>query len=295
MIQNAEHLASHGTLLPDDASAADVMVWVARARECAVQRCELLRSECEAVDDNHRSELFKAFALPAQDLSEPGQLATLVGGAMRLLKPTITPRPEIWWWRNINAAIRSAPRCRKGAACPDCEERRPCPLDVAHEYVALSLLSDNAGHQTDKRINGLIMKTSSTDSYLGKWSENYPVVAGHVAYLCIKRSELAGEHGRAETYSGNARRLDLHLVEPHLTIRHAQTLLGQQHVNEAEAMIKGALIPGSTNPSQEMLRAALIRIASFRAQDEHRKRGEPDPQYVLLRRPADRVRTRRFS
>lgn len=285
------HQVRHQVPLDSDPDAQAVADWLDRAVECAELRCPLLAAECEAAQALN-SRLFKPLRLRTAGLREPGQVATLVGGLMRLLSPQCHPRVEVLWWRNDGQAIQGAPRCAGDTSCPDCRKGQPCPLDVAHEYAAQSAMCTEAGEVTQNRIEELIMKPN--DGYMRNWAKSVPELAGHAAWLSIQAQVQANDHHRAGRYLELAKGFGLHKVEPQLALRVAQQFLGQGKVDDAEALLEQVLKTGSTNPSNLAVKQALSKVAVHRARQAVTA-AVPVSTNRRRARPADRVRTSPFE
>jgi len=267
-----------------------VTEWLARGRECAQLRCPYLTEEAEAIDPKHRNALFTGLLANIDTLTQPGQLATLVGTTMRMLSASMNPRQEIRWWSRIQPHIQAAARCNFAEQCPDCRDGKPCPLDVAHEYAAESLLRDKTGRITDTQIDKFL--ASSDRSLMLRLSGSHPRLGGHATETVIRHLQLTGDQVRAELALGYARaqRLDQH--DPRLAVRVAYTLVGRHQHDEALAVLTQVERPESTNPADIAVFAAKARIQADQAAHaakteahEAAKRRTPTKA-----RPASRVR-----
>lgn len=257
------HLARHTVPLTSHPTTADIADWLDRASECVALTCPLLASEAEAARP-HVNALFKPLHKNLASTTEPGQVATLVGGLMRLMAPGAWPRLEVWWWRNASPVIAAAARCESGKRCPDCRAGCPCPLDVAIEWVGQSVLRDDQGLVTTERIDDRIMKASS--GYVGRW-KGVDDLTARLTVLCIEEATRAGEHGRAARYQQRAVALGLHERDQRLALRVAQDYAGQQNLVAARDLLTLVSRPGSTSHDQAAVVLALGRIDAHEARD----------------------------
>lgn len=288
------HLERHSTVLDSAPDSVTIDEWVDRALECARLRCPHLISECEAAQQ-HGSVLLKKLWGAQPDLTEPGQYATLVGGMMRMLTSTCKPRQEARWWGYVRSYVTEAPRCTSSSACPDCRVGEPCPLDVAHEYVAASLMCSDDGLVTKERIDNYLFKERS--GYIGRWADSIPEVAAHVTHLAVLFETSQGNQPRADSLVAAGTRYGFEKVEPMLALQVAFTSLGQGRDSDAEELLASLLKPGNTNPNQVALSQALARVQARRVKLEKdaEEAAKRDPGRERAYRPTDRVRLGRFT
>jgi DNA polymerase-3 subunit epsilon len=287
-----EHLELHQHVLDSNPNEIALAEWLHRAGECAELRCPLLAEECLAARE-HSSLLFKKLHALLKLQTEPGQAGTLVGGLMRLMGPTCHPRAEVWWWRNAKDLIRNAARCRAELSCPDCRDGDPCPLDVAHEYVAMSLLQTDEGELSQNRVEELIMRRNKS-SFLNRWSMSVPDLAGHVAFLCLQDAVTQNQMNVAERYLDWSVKLGLEKYEPQLALRSAQRHIGHGRLATAERVLQKVLVKADTNPSQVAVRLALMKIAVYKAEQAEEPKSK-DPKYARTRRPDGRTAVNPYS
>ena len=282
------HLMRHKDA-PTKGSIA-VTEWLARGRECAQLLCPYLTEEAEAINPKHRNAFFNGLFADIDTLTEPGQLATLIGTTMRMLSASMNPRQEINWWRRIQPHIHKVPRCNFAEQCPDCRDGKPCPIDVAHEYAAESLLRDKTGQITDAQINKFL--SASDRSLMLRLSGSNPRLGGHAAETVIRHLQLTGDHVRAELALGYAHAQRLNRHDPRLAVRVAYTLVGRNQHDEAIGVLTQVERPESTNPADIAVFAAKARIQADQAAHNARTQAHEATRRrtPTKARPASRVR-----
>ncbi len=255
------HLARHtGALLdPRHVTPGELDDWLDRAQECARMLCPLLQEECAAFDLSNPV-LFTQLDAMLPALTEPGQRATLLGVLMRALTPQ--QRREVQWWRGVRDLIQNAPRCEPKHACPDCRSGQPCPLDVAHEYAAGSLLVTPAGEISDDRLSALCGRNGDIEA----WADTAPELAGHVAWLTMRQYVRSRQPQRASAVLALAETLRLQRYEPWLAIRVAEQLTGRGHLEDALDLLASVTTPVTTNPAQVAAASALARLRTYAAE-----------------------------
>jgi DNA polymerase III epsilon subunit-like protein len=283
---DADHLALHTEQPPPTGKvqAPWIDAWLARAEECATLLCPLLLEETQAIHLD-TGLLFGPLHRNIAALTQPGQLATLIGATMRALRPDQNPRQEITWWRKHEKAIQAAPPCAGPLSCPDCRQGNPCPLDVAHEYAAASLMKDATGKATQERQDALL----ATNGPIEKWVNAKPV-DGHVAWLVYRDQVIAREPQRAAQTLELARSLGLHKVEPQLAVRVAYKLVGQGRSEEALDLLSSLLRPASTNTARAAVTQAHTKIQALREQEAARSLKPPRASIPGRTRPDARTR-----
>jgi hypothetical protein len=258
---------------------AEMTVWWDRADDCGRLLCPLLVDEVLAVAHLGPKMVHNPVCRTMKSLNDPGQVATLTGAVMRLLAPTDRPRQEGIWWRTYGPLIENAPRCSGADPRPDCRRGDPCPLDVAHEYAAASLMYDDKGKP---RIDHII----KPEGLLADWSLNLPRIAGHVAWLTYRQLLAARQPQRAATALAYAEALGLHRMDPNLAVAASHQLLGRGKADEATELLTSVLRTGSTNPADQAVHQALARTRAA-ARPAAPALASPDPVHS---RPVTRVR-----
>lgn len=288
-----EHEAEHQWTLPPPGrftrGAEGIALWNrwwGHVAACAELRCPLLEDDLAASAGHPANMAFSPLLANAKTLTEPGQLATLVGAMMRALTPAMSPRQELPWWKTLAPLIANAPRCARDEACPDCRKGLPCPLDVAHEYAAESMLCEDTGELLD--FDEKIVPN------LADWRVSAPTVAGRVAWRMAEQWLAKRDPVKASQVVGIAEANGLHHFDPDLAIRVSTLLVSRGNTDQAVELLTEIRTPGSTSPSQAGVIATLARLAAKQAAES----AEPAPSRhtptPAKRRPVNRIRPNPF-
>jgi DNA polymerase III epsilon subunit-like protein len=285
-----DHLATHTALLPDDATAEDLDVWVAGAVECARWRCGLLEDKAQlalhhALPLHHR--LTKALRQLSTD-AEPGQGATLVGALNVLAPAALVNRSVRPWWKNNRATIQALPRCGT-LACPSCRSHHPCPIDVAHHAVveAVCVVDGTIAKKRRREVAGADRCLVTDWSRLG-----FTDIAGYAAALVADAWLSDGNQPRAVGVVDQA--ITAGAFDPTLVCMHAQQLASQGNHAAVVQTVTDALEHRTTAPGWAGLAHWYLRYQAATTKRARRPRARPGAS-VRVARPADRVRPKRFA
>ena len=171
---------------------------------------------------------------------------------------------------------------RAGWPTLPCRKGLPCPLDIAHEHVAASLRCDPDG------VVAPLADERGTD--FEEWAGNHPVVAGHLVWLHYEEALAAGDRAEARKILALAEANALHRADPRLAVTIASLMLGRADPVGAVETLEAARRPGSTDPAQVGVEAALTRIAAHGARTAA-PASDPAPNRS---RPPGRVRPNQF-
>jgi DNA polymerase III epsilon subunit family exonuclease len=287
------HIASHGPGLKASPSKAALKAWVDDALECARQRCPMLVERAEdaigCAPELHKrlSACLKSFAANA----EPGQGATLVGALSMLVPASVKIREVRPWWTEYGPLIKALPRCSDKGACPDCEVGLPCPLDVAHQPLALVTCELKDGKMSPRRRVNLIT-AGAPPVIVGYCQAHLYDLAGYIAWVLADSYDAEGNGPRALIVIDTARQLGA--SDPRLTLANARRLADQRQDKKLRKLVETALVDRNTDPAWADLADWFNR---YNGQQVRRLR-LPSPRpgvSARVARPAGRVRPQRFS
>ncbi len=289
----AEHVAEHEWTLPSPRQfprGADGVAlwerWWAHVTLCAELRCPVLDDDLATIA-GHRTDMASTPLLAnARTLTEPGQHATLVGATMRVITPAMLPRQELNWWKALAPLIATAPRCTSADACPACRKGDPCPLDVAHEYAADALLCEPTGELCD--FDRKLLPS------LPDYRVSAPKVAGRLAWRMAEVWLADRDPVKAGQVLAAAEAEGLHRFDPDLATRVATLLVGRGLTDQAIEVLTEVHAPGSTNPAQVGVAAALARLDAKKAADAAEPAASKHAHTPAKRRPAGRTRPNPF-
>lgn len=292
------HLATHTSVLSNRASARQLDVWAAGALECAQLRCHLLADKA-GLATHHAIGLHERLSdqlLANAGTFEPGQGGTLVAALNVLATDALRTRPGAQtatrWWRKHGSSIGQLAPCGPEAGeCPDCAAGWPCPIDIAHQPVATTMLfgtTDKLSVERRKKISG-----ADESSFVVKWSRlGLHTMAGYAAWLAVESWLAEGHPGRATGVVDQA--LQYRAFDPRVLRLYAERLTLQNRHDDAAKFVKEHLQNRTTDPGWQELADWWDRYLARRTAKPARATA-PSTTSSRARRPADRVRPRRFT
>ncbi len=293
---DSAHLATH-QLLATNATGDALDRWADDVMECALRRCHLTTDKAD-VAVAHALALHPRLTdrlTTSAPTFEPGQGATLVA-ALSALAPTgiVSPgkrtTPITTWWRKHKPTIDALPRCDADGRCPDCRAGQPCPIDVAHQPLAIAAtLRGDARLSTARRhdISGHDSKSTVT-----RWAnQGLHDIAGYAAWLVVDAWLADANSGRADDVIDQAMRFDAH--DPRIIRLRAERLTLQQRSGEAVTLATTHLARRTTDEGWDELADWLARhLADASVYPTPPDRTNASPRAV---RPTGRQRARRFN
>ncbi len=246
-----EHRATHTVLLPTNPSEAAMTAWVSNAVACAKLRCPLGRDRAEAAAA-HCDALLPLFLNRLPKLREPGVAGTAVGILTALVEHGLDAGQAGRWWKTNRDTVHGLAACQRRVSCPDCQDRRPCPLDICHQSVVRILLDAPSGEVSQQVTNSL---TRVEGSKLGTWvRQGLTDVAGYAAALCVESLADRGNFSRVGAVVDLAHMLGLDEVEPRIALERAKTLALQGRLADAQTTVDVCLRGATTDAGFDDLR-----------------------------------------
>lgn len=294
-----EHLVLHQAPLLDRATAADVDLFVAMARECVRLRCPHLLEAADLAATNNADLLLNPVAdlLTAPDETssepaeqnppdEPGRAGTAAGALLRVLDPTSPGTPALAsqealsWWRRRSSTVSMATRCASSgaAACPDCRAGRECALDVLHRPIASTATYAGRADLDADYIKDRLMTPMATKSWraLTGWKDDR--CRAWMAWLVVAWWRGAGHERTYRTLLELARSHDLHLVEPRLALLACEQDAAAGAVTDAMDLARQLLVDATTDRGYADLREWLtwqeteVAVASKKTYTAYQRR-----------------------
>jgi DNA polymerase III epsilon subunit-like protein len=291
----ASHLATHSHRFPPIASPDELDAWVTDAFECARLRCEYLQDKAEEAFTHHaalHSRLTDHLATFAPT-AEPGAAGTLAAALNEFAPQALTSRQVRPWWTTHGATLRTMPRCHLTAgACPSCSEGLPCPLDTAHQAVAIAACDAADGTVPETRRKAIC--DPSGTSNVERWSkEGLNDLAGYAAWLVADSWAADDKESRSHSVIDHA--INVGAIDPRLARAYAQRLALQARDAEVRAFVTEQVARRTTDPGWDDLELWFNR---YLGQAARRRQARPAPRpdaSPRIARPAGRVRARRFA
>lgn len=292
------HLATHSKR-PLGKTAADSTLtrWLDEATACVELRCRFLDAKA-AVAQHHATPLHDRLTdlLAGKGASlEPGQGGTLVG-ALNVLAPVALlggPKSKraITWWKKHRPTIQALARCDESGACPACHDGDPCPLDIAHQPIATTILYGSHGRLTDERRKKV--SAGGTSNFLHRWTKyGCHDLVGYAAWLTADSWVGDGNRRRADAVIDHA--MTLEAYDPRIVRVYAERLTLQDRHEDAKALVATHLGSRNTDPGWKELADWWDRYAAHRQVSRPAPNPKPGTP-TRLARPAGRIRPRRFS
>jgi DNA polymerase III epsilon subunit family exonuclease len=292
------HLATHSKKpLGKTAANSTLKRWTDEATACVELRCRFLDAKA-TVALHHAAPLHDRLTDLLTDRGaslEPGQGGTLVG-ALNILAPAALlggPKSKraITWWKKHRPAIQTLARCGQSGACPACQIGEPCPLDIAHQPIATTILFGTDDRLSDERRKKV--SAGGTDNFLHRWTKDgCHDLAGYAAWLTADSWIGDGNRRRADAVIDQA--MTLEAYDPQIIRVYAERLTLQNRHNDAKTLATTHLQARTTDPGWKELADWCDRS------EAHRRAARPAPNPkpgtpTRIARPAGRVRKRRFT
>ncbi len=287
------HSATHALTLGPSPADAELEAWVDVTLECARQRCDMLLERAEdalgCAVELHKllTKRLRSFATSA----EPGQGATLVSALSALAPAALEIRGVRPWWTKNRPLIMKMPRCTFDEYCPDCEVGLPCPLDMAHQPLAVITCDVTDGKvPTARRAH--MFTAGSPPVIIGYCQAHLYDLAGYVAWLVADSFEAENNEPRALKAIDTA--LQHGATDPRLTLAQARRLAAQRQDERLRKVVEVALAGRNTDPAWDDLADWFTLYRGQQARRVHTPGPKPGVS-TREARPAGRVRPERFS
>ncbi len=291
-----EHIAKHTDPLVTGASKQQIADWTALALECAQLRCQWLRDEARVAADLNAAALIDPLMGLLPQMTEPGQAGTLLGAVHELIDPSqpVTGKPgmvntrAMRWWGKNKQAISDSPPCGETSSqmCPTCRHGEPCSRHVLHHPIA-AIASKMKDGSFDRKNVGYLFTPDKSPS-LDKWRGKHPEVAAYAAWLIIDSEGRERRPSAAAKHTSDAIDMDLHKVEPRLTVAAADMLAGTRGLADAIALAEEVLEGRTTDDGYDQLKQWVTwstQVATARQQ----KAAKTPSTHPRLARPAGRT------
>jgi DNA polymerase III epsilon subunit-like protein len=290
-----EHVAKHLDPLSEAGTDAQRKAWLDLAAECASLRCQWLRDEARVAAPDNAAALLDDLVALLPKMAEPGQAGTLLGAVYELINPT-PESPELGlansralkWWTTTQPKAAASPACgdSSATACPTCREGQPCPRDILHQPVTRIAVYAGKTDLTRERMNKLL--APSSDQRINRWNHTHPDCAAYAAWLVVSEAQALGREDWAMRYLTDAVAMNLHLVEPRLTVMAAETMTGTNGLDATTKTVEAILSARTTDDGYDELALWLMWTQQALAASV-KKQPKPESKFPRLARPAGRV------
>ena len=248
-----EHITKHTAPLTDAADRQQIKDWVTRSIECATLRCQWLRDEVRAAGNLNADKLIDPLMEQLDALTEPGQASTLLGAIHDLIdpverdgKPGMAASRALLWWNARHQDLASTPACETqlDQRCPACRVGEPCPRDIMHQPVARVAVFGRSGGLTAAVVKAFF----KSEGNLRRWSDATAPVKAHAAWLIINNDFEREQMSSYSIHLARAMELDLHRIEPRLTLLACELIAASDGTEPALALAEDVLTRRTSDP-----------------------------------------------
>ena len=248
-----EHVAKHIYPLSDPvkADSDEAEAWLTMAAECASLRCPFLRDEASVAADANGAVLLRPLMDDLPYLTEPGQAGTLLGAVYELLlagRTTLRVKDALMWWKHAKPTVHASPPCSrevKNGLCPSCQEGDPCPRDVLYISIAEIAVLGDEDRLNSKRIRLLL--DPSPRKPINTWRTGHPEVLAYALWRIAEHEFEEDDEGTAEQAIELGVALNLHTIEPRLTVLGCQRLIDEGDPDKAFKVAESVLAQRTTD------------------------------------------------
>jgi DNA polymerase III epsilon subunit-like protein len=277
-----EHIARHIYPLSDPVSAGsdEAEEWLQMAYECAQLRCPHLRDESTVAAPANGGVLLRDLMDDLPHLTEPGQAGTLLGAASELIthgeppRSTLSLTSALRWWATTRPIVTASPPCDRSdpdTCCPSCREGGPCPRHTFYLALAELVTVGEANDLTRGRVKKLLHPGNKGP--VKAWRRHHVDVLAYALWRASSLLLSEGEDERAHDALMQAMGLNLHTIEPRLTIMACQQLVDDGDTAKAFTVADAVLAQRTTDTAYDELAdwVPFTRNALYEQQPRPRK------------------------